>query len=460
MTSDDLKYVSIQHVLNWSQTCLAEIFLSHLSTWKRIASFTKCKTSLFSSSGLISIYKMFINILKLNSESEFLIEKLNRSENFSCIWQWWQYLFRCSMTRDSTLSWSDRVRISYRRRAEKWSNRRCRRRNSISINRHEFSSMNSTISEYVEIFQRRNAWPYRRITEWRRIFELIWKFLVIWWGIFWIISLIRLLKYSFKRFRSFRQSKNGMLISTMWKVIISNEIFRSTNSKINVLSISNLMLDSTVFWSITTSLIRCRALNCSMSPIDRSAASQFTSMSLNSRSSYLESVIEIKLKSSLMKILMMMQFFEIKRCLNVRFASKLVVVSNSMFCNSSTVIKNSSIDSNSIKSALVKFVDKIAEMIAEVLAEELIENSSKYWIISSWSSISSSSVLSYSQIYWWRRLLFLNWEKRSAKRFFEFFRYLSEWLIDQQSNLSQTKHFLDRRLDWNLSFDLSRNSSR
>jgi hypothetical protein len=108
----------------------------------------------------------------------------------------------------------------------------------------------------------------------------------------------------------------------------------------------------------------------------------------------------------------------------------------------------------------VKFVDKIAEMIAEVLAEELIENSSKYWIISSWSSISSSSVLSYSQIYWWRRLLFLNWEKRSAKRFFEFFRYLSEWLIDQQSNLSQTKHFLDRRLDWNLSFDLSRNSSR
>jgi hypothetical protein len=42
------------------------------------------------------------------------------------------------------------------------------------------------------------------------------------------------------------------------------------------------------------------------------------------------------------------------------------------------VIKNSSIDSNSIKSALVKFVDKIAEMIAEVLAEELIENSSKY----------------------------------------------------------------------------------
>jgi hypothetical protein len=49
-----------------------------------------------------------------------------------------------------------------------------------------------------------------------------------------------------------------------------------------------------------------------------------------------------------------------------------------MFCNSSTEIKNSSIDSNSIKSALM-FVDEIAEMIAEMLAEMmLIENSSKY----------------------------------------------------------------------------------
>jgi hypothetical protein len=49
-----------------------------------------------------------------------------------------------------------------------------------------------------------------------------------------------------------------------------------------------------------------------------------------------------------------------------------------MFCNSSTEIKNNSLDSNSIKSALM-FVDEIAEMIAEMLAEMmLIENSSKY----------------------------------------------------------------------------------
>jgi hypothetical protein len=48
-----------------------------------------------------------------------------------------------------------------------------------------------------------------------------------------------------------------------------------------------------------------------------------------------------------------------------------------MFCNSSTEIKNSSLDSNSVKSALV-FVDETAEVIAGVLAEKLIENSSKY----------------------------------------------------------------------------------
>ncbi len=159
----------------------------------------------------------------------------------------------------------------------------------------------------------------------------------------------------------------------------SSEIFKSTNSRINVLSMPNLMLDSTVFvFNLTSLLIRSRTLNCSMSSIDRSAASQFISMSLNSRSSYRESAVEIKLKNSLMKMMMMMQFFEIKQCLNVRFVSELMT--NSMFCNSSTEIKNSSLDSNSIKNALV-FVDEIAEVLAEVM---FIKNSSKYWIISSW----------------------------------------------------------------------------
>jgi hypothetical protein len=239
--------------------------------------------------------------------------------------------------------------------------------------------------------------------------------------------------------------------------MISIEIFNSTNSKVNLLSMSNFIANSIVdLFNLTSLLSRWSALNCSMFSIDRSAASQFISMFLNFRSSYRESVVEIKLNDSLMKIVMMMQFFAKRRCSNVWFASKLVIMSNSMLCNSSNDVKNSSFDSNSIKNALVKFVDEIAEMIAEMF----IENFSKYWIISSWSSF--SSVLSNSQIYWFRRLLSLNCEKRSEKRFFEFSRFLFEWLIDQQSNLSQTKHFLDRRLDWNLSFDLSlsRNSSR
>jgi hypothetical protein len=168
------------------------MFLSHRSIWNRVASSTMCNTDLFSFSDFISIYKIFIKMLKLNSMSAFLIEKLNRSENFSCTWQWWQYLLSWSIARDSTM-WSDRIRISYKQRAERWSKRRWRRRSSISINKHEFLSMNSAISEYVKIFHRRNAWSYRRMTEWRRIFESIWRFVIV-LKIFWIISLIRLLK--------------------------------------------------------------------------------------------------------------------------------------------------------------------------------------------------------------------------------------------------------------------------
>ncbi len=140
---------------------------------------------------------------------------------------------------------------------------------------------------------------------------------------------------------------------------------------------SNLMFDPAVFvFNLTSLLIRSRALNCSMPSVDRSAASQFTSMFLNSRSSYRESVVEVKLNGSLMRVIMVMQSFEIRRCLNARSASELVT--DSVCCNSPTEVKNSSVDSNSVKSALVIFVDEAAEMIAEVLAEKLIENSSKY----------------------------------------------------------------------------------
>jgi hypothetical protein len=52
-----------------------------------------------------------------------------------------------------------------------------------------------------------------------------------------------------------------------------------------------------------------------------------------------------------------------------------------MFCNSLNEIKNSSFDSNSIKSALMIFVDEIVRVIAEMIADAemmLTENFSKY----------------------------------------------------------------------------------
>ncbi len=176
----------------------------------------------------------------------------------------------------------------------------------------------------MKIFQRRNAWSYRRMIEWRLIFELIWRS-----NIFWIISLIRLLKYIFNRFRLIRDSRNEIFISTMWKIIRSSEVFNATVLRIEMLSISNLMFNSTVFvFNLTSLLIRFRTLNCFMSSVDNSAASQFINMSLNSWSSYLDSIVEIKLKSSSIKTVMIMQFSAIKRCLNFWLTSKLMIMSN------------------------------------------------------------------------------------------------------------------------------------
>jgi hypothetical protein len=56
-------------------------------------------------------------------------------------------------------------------------------------------------------------------------------------------------------------------------------------------------------------------------------------------------------------------------------------------------------------------------------------------------------------MYWFNRgsncwrVLYPGW--RSEKRFFESFRFFSEGLIDQQSDFSHTKHFLERRA-WNI----------
>jgi hypothetical protein len=141
--------------------------------------------------------------------------------------------------------------------------------------------------------------------------------------------------------------------------------------------------------------------------------------------------------------------FEISRCSNVLFASELMM--NSMFCNSSSDVKNSSFDSNSIS-------------LASSIIDEIELRSSKYWIASSSfslivmslkSAIYCSKRRSYSQ-----RILY--WEWRFENRFFESFRFFCEWLLDQQSSFSHTKQIFESREVRNLSFDLSslRNSSR
>ncbi len=129
-----------------------------------------------------------------------------------------------------------------------------------------------------------------------------------------------------------------------------------------------LLATSTVNWFNLIELFSlCKVVNWSISAVDRFAASQFINMLLNSRSSYLDSMIETKMKSndSLMKILMM--FFEINRCSNVLSASKLVIKTNSTLLIESNDVKNSSIDSNSIN-------------LASSIIDEIELNSSKYWI--------------------------------------------------------------------------------
>jgi hypothetical protein len=123
--------------------------------------------------------------LKLNSRSFFNV-KLNRFENFSWIWQWWQNLIKYSIAW-KFISWSNRSRIACKRRVEEWSNRRWKRRNSISMKKQKFWSSDSVINDCAKMFQRRNAWSYRRIIEWCFFFIFVWKLLIIlieWCSIF------------------------------------------------------------------------------------------------------------------------------------------------------------------------------------------------------------------------------------------------------------------------------------
>jgi hypothetical protein len=47
--SNDSRYISIQQTRSWFHTCRTIIFFNHLSIWKRIVSFIKCRIDLFTS---------------------------------------------------------------------------------------------------------------------------------------------------------------------------------------------------------------------------------------------------------------------------------------------------------------------------------------------------------------------------------------------------------------------------
>jgi hypothetical protein len=91
--------------------------------------------------------------LKLNSRSSFNV-KLNRLEDFSWTWQWWQNLIKYSIAWEF-VSWSDRSKIACKRWVEKWSNRRWKRRNSISMKKQKFWSNDFVINDCVEMFQKK-----------------------------------------------------------------------------------------------------------------------------------------------------------------------------------------------------------------------------------------------------------------------------------------------------------------
>jgi hypothetical protein len=155
--------------------------------------------------------------LKLNSRSSFNV-KLNWFENFSWTWQWWQNLIKYSIAWEF-VSWSDRSKIACKRRVEKWSNRRWRRRNSISMKKQEFWSSDFVINDCARMFQRRNAWSYRRIIEWCSFFIFVWRLFIIfkllieWCSIFILI-------WKSRTIFSFRVEDFELIKMWIWNLLI------------------------------------------------------------------------------------------------------------------------------------------------------------------------------------------------------------------------------------------------
>ncbi len=164
----------------------------------------------------------------------------------------------------------------------------------------------------------------------------------------------------------------------MWNLIRSIEMLRLIESIEKLLSISNLNFDTSSLFS-SMLIKRFKVVYCSMFFDDRIATSWSINKSLNSRSSYLDSietlnVYEIETASAKAMILL----FEINRCLKVLLTSTLMIAFESS-SDLSEVRKHFVFDSLNVwECSLNSITKKLIEMSSN---ETSIDNFSKYWLI-------------------------------------------------------------------------------
>jgi hypothetical protein len=111
------------------------------------------------------------------------------------------------------------------------------------------------------------------------------------------------------------------------------------------------------------------------------------------------------------------------------------------------------IKSTTIKNDSVSLFNSMTNSLVEILSNEIspMFNSSKNWVMNSLSWLSLNSVINCfkRRLNLWRDF---HLRFRFAKRFLKSSRFFFVWFVDQQLNLSHTKHFFEARTE-NLSRD-------
>jgi hypothetical protein len=140
----------------------------------------------------------------------------------------------------------------------------------------------------------------------------------------------------------------------------------------------------------------------------------------------------------------MMIFIEMSLCLNVLSASMMMIAE---------IVFKSLIESTTIKNDFVSLSSLMTNSLIEILSNEISSmfNSSKNWMMKFSSWLSSNSVINCfkQRSNLWRDF---HLRLRFAKHFLKSSRFFFVWFVDQQLNLSHTKHFFETRTE-NLSRD-------